>query len=104
MQAKFGGLTPLGTMLQHKILQPFVLGPAKARSLQKPVLVITITDGGAAMPFTLFQGPVLLCRPSVFFQAGNVPARRTKSQPFFRVLKYLFRVLVLRGRPLRVRV
>lgn len=44
-QAKFGGLTPLGTMLDRKILRPFVLGPAKSNALRKPVLVITITDG-----------------------------------------------------------
>lgn len=45
LQAKFGGITPLGTMLDRKILRPFVLGPAGSRSLRKPVLVITITDG-----------------------------------------------------------
>ena len=45
LQAKFGGLTPLGTMLDRKILRPFVFGPAQSGSLRKPVLVITITDG-----------------------------------------------------------
>lgn len=39
-QVKFSGLTPLGTALQNKILEPLVLGPARAGRLQKPVLVI----------------------------------------------------------------
>lgn len=37
--------TPLGTSMESKILQPLVLGPARAGRLQKPVLIITITDG-----------------------------------------------------------
>ena len=37
--------TPLGTSMDRKILQPLVLGPARAGRLQKPVLIITITDG-----------------------------------------------------------
>lgn len=32
-------------MLEKKILNPFVTGPAKARQLNKPVSVIIITDG-----------------------------------------------------------
>lgn len=39
------GLTPLGTSLDQKILQPLLLGPARANQLQKPLLVIAITDG-----------------------------------------------------------
>lgn len=39
-QVKFSGLTPLGTSLWSKILQPLVLGPARAGALQKPVVVI----------------------------------------------------------------
>jgi hypothetical protein len=42
------GLTPLGTSLDKKILQPLVLGPARAGQLQKPVVVIAITDGTPA--------------------------------------------------------
>lgn len=44
-QVKFSGLTPLGTALDQKILQPLLLGPARQRQLQKPLLVIAITDG-----------------------------------------------------------
>jgi len=44
-QVRFSGLTPLGTNLNNKILEPLVLGPARANRLQKPVLVIAITDG-----------------------------------------------------------
>ncbi|KAK8845604.1 hypothetical protein IAR55_006320 [Kwoniella newhampshirensis] len=47
-QVKFSGLTPLGTSLYQKILQPLVIGPAQQNRLQKPVLVITITDGTPA--------------------------------------------------------
>lgn len=47
-RVRFQGLTPMGTNLRHKVLQPMVLGPAKAGRLQKPVLVITITDGQPA--------------------------------------------------------
>jgi len=39
-QIKFSGLTPLGTQMWQKILQPLVLGPARAGALQKPVVVI----------------------------------------------------------------
>jgi hypothetical protein len=44
-QVRFSGVTPLGTSMQSKILEPLVLGPARAGSLAKPVLVIAITDG-----------------------------------------------------------
>lgn len=44
-QVSFKGLTPLGTAMQQKILEPLVLGPARQQRLQKPVLVIAITDG-----------------------------------------------------------
>nr|XP_019014543.1 uncharacterized protein I206_00626 [Kwoniella pini CBS 10737]OCF53324.1 hypothetical protein I206_00626 [Kwoniella pini CBS 10737] len=47
-QVKFSGLTPLGTSLWQKILQPLVLGPAQQNRLQKPVLIIAITDGTPA--------------------------------------------------------
>ncbi|WVF65966.1 hypothetical protein IAT40_000704 [Kwoniella sp. CBS 6097] len=47
-QVKFSGLTPLGTSLWQKILQPIVLGPATQNRLQKPVVVIAITDGTPA--------------------------------------------------------
>ncbi len=44
----FSGVTQIGTKLQEKILEPLVLGPARAGQLRKPVLVITITDGQPA--------------------------------------------------------
>lgn len=47
-QVKFSGLTPLGTSLDRKILQPLVLGPARAGALQKPVVIVVITDGTPA--------------------------------------------------------
>lgn len=47
-QVKFSGLTPLGTNLMNKVIQPLVLNPARSGQLQKPVVVITITDGTPA--------------------------------------------------------
>ncbi|GAA5996525.1 hypothetical protein JCM5350_001123 [Sporobolomyces pararoseus] len=44
-QVRFSGLTPLGTNLNNKVLEPLVLGPARARQLKKPVLIIAVTDG-----------------------------------------------------------
>jgi hypothetical protein len=37
------GLTPLGTALDQKIIQPLVLGPAQRNALQKPVLIIAVS-------------------------------------------------------------
>lgn len=45
---QFKGLTPMGTNLKNKVLEPLVLNPARAGQLRKPVLVITITDGQPA--------------------------------------------------------
>ncbi|SCZ94689.1 BZ3500_MvSof-1268-A1-R1_Chr12-3g04047 [Microbotryum saponariae] len=47
---KFSGLTPLGQALDEKVLQPLVLGPARAGRLQKPVVVIAVTDGIPSEP------------------------------------------------------
>jgi hypothetical protein len=47
-RVKFQGLTEVGTKLRDKILDPLVLGPARAGRLRKPVLVITVTDGQPA--------------------------------------------------------
>ncbi len=41
----FAGLTPIGTELKKKIVDPLLIQPARAGQLRKPVLVITITDG-----------------------------------------------------------
>ena len=40
----FSGATPMGENLREKILLPFI-GKARSGSLEKPILVITITDG-----------------------------------------------------------
>ncbi|KAL8939870.1 MAG: hypothetical protein Q9216_003121 [Gyalolechia sp. 2 TL-2023] len=47
-KVQYVGITPLGTELKNKVIDPLVLGPARARQLRKPVLVITITDGQPA--------------------------------------------------------
>lgn len=38
-------MTPLGTALDSKVIRPFLGGGIQGRNLQKPILVITITDG-----------------------------------------------------------
>lgn len=45
---QYKGLTPMGTSLKNKVLEPLVVGPARAGRLEKPVLVITVTDGQPA--------------------------------------------------------
>lgn len=47
-RVRFSGLTPLGTNLRSKVVEPMVIQPARANRLEKPVLVITITDGQPA--------------------------------------------------------
>lgn len=47
-RVRFAGLTPLGTSLRNKVVDPMIMGPARANRLDKPVLVITITDGQPA--------------------------------------------------------
>ncbi|KAJ5669438.1 hypothetical protein N7462_010508 [Penicillium macrosclerotiorum] len=47
-RVRFSGLTPLGTSLRSKVIDPLVVGPARANRLDKPVLIITITDGQPA--------------------------------------------------------
>ena len=45
LQVNFTGMTPLGTSLDSKVIRPFLGGGIQGRNLQKPILVITITDG-----------------------------------------------------------
>lgn len=47
-RVRFAGLTPLGTSLKNKVIDPMVVGPARSNRLDKPVLIITITDGQPA--------------------------------------------------------
>ena len=44
-QVNFVGMTPIGSELMKKIVEPLLLQPARAGQLRKPLLVITITDG-----------------------------------------------------------
>lgn len=45
---QFKGLTPMGSQLKRKVLEPLVVQRARANQLRKPALVITITDGQPA--------------------------------------------------------
>ncbi|KAL9118791.1 MAG: hypothetical protein Q9187_004654, partial [Circinaria calcarea] len=47
-QVPFKGLTPIGTELRNQVIDPLVLGKARKQALEKPVLIITITDGQPA--------------------------------------------------------
>ncbi|KAL3161824.1 hypothetical protein ABBQ38_008914 [Trebouxia sp. C0009 RCD-2024] len=42
---RFTGMTPLGTNLNEKVISPFLASGVQKRNLEKPILVITITDG-----------------------------------------------------------
>ncbi|KAI5284868.1 hypothetical protein KEM54_001008, partial [Ascosphaera aggregata] len=42
---KFRGLTPLGTSLRAKVIEPLVIPKLRSGNMRKPVLIITITDG-----------------------------------------------------------
>ena len=44
-QLQYSGLTPLASALEEKVLNPIVYRLANSGQLQKPVLIITITDG-----------------------------------------------------------
>ncbi|KAL0046799.1 hypothetical protein WJX82_010145 [Trebouxia sp. C0006] len=44
-QVQFTGMTPLGSSLDSKVIRPFLGAGISNRNLQKPILVITITDG-----------------------------------------------------------
>ncbi|KAH8149097.1 uncharacterized protein LAJ45_06636 [Morchella importuna] len=44
----FRGWTKIGTELRDKVLEPFVLRPARENTLKKPVMVLIITDGEPA--------------------------------------------------------
>jgi hypothetical protein len=47
-RAQYKGLTPLGTELRNQVVGPLIVERARRGQLQKPVLVITITDGQPA--------------------------------------------------------
>ncbi|OBT68484.1 hypothetical protein VE03_02788 [Pseudogymnoascus sp. 23342-1-I1] len=47
-RVQFKGLTPMGTQLRNKVLEPLVVQKARSNQLRKPVLVIVITDGQPA--------------------------------------------------------
>lgn len=59
----------MGTMLQKKLIVPFVTDPARSNALRKPVLVIIITDGepmGELQFLSLDSGErQVVCTPSV---------------------------------------
>jgi hypothetical protein len=44
----FKGLTPMGTSMENKVINDIVLPKARSGQMQKPVLVIAITDGQPA--------------------------------------------------------
>lgn len=44
-RVKFEGMTPLGTNLDARIIKPLFTDAIKRQALNKPILVICITDG-----------------------------------------------------------
>jgi hypothetical protein len=41
----FDSSTPLGRMLKSKVLDPLIINPIQSNTLEKPVLILVITDG-----------------------------------------------------------
>lgn len=54
-RVNFKGLTPLGAQLRNKVVEPLIMSKARANGLQKPVLVIVITDGQPDNQDDVFQ-------------------------------------------------
>ncbi|KAB8291736.1 hypothetical protein EYC80_006532 [Monilinia laxa] len=54
-RVNFKGLTPLGAQLRNKVVEPLIMNKARANALQKPVLVIVITDGQPDNQDEVFQ-------------------------------------------------
>jgi hypothetical protein len=48
LKVRYYGLTKIGTNLQKKILEPFVLN----KKMEKPLLIMVITDGDVSLPTT----------------------------------------------------
>lgn len=56
------GLTPLGTAMDQKIIQPLLMGPAQQNRLEKPILIIAVSSWVSLFPRLSFS---LLTRPSM---------------------------------------
>ncbi|ATZ58561.1 hypothetical protein BCIN_16g03080 [Botrytis cinerea B05.10] len=54
-RVQFKGLTPLGAQLRNKVVEPLIMSKVRSNSLQKPVLVIVITDGQPDNQDDVFQ-------------------------------------------------
>lgn len=79
-QVKFAGLTPLGTELRNKVLEPLVMGPARRGQLQKPVLIIIVTDGvPVRFLFYLVLISLVLIRGDFFLEVGRRESPRNRS-------------------------
>ena len=60
------GLTSIGTGLMKKILRPFVFSdekwvkgtPRKMRNMERPLLIMVITNGAVSLPIALCQAPL----------------------------------------------
>ncbi|KAI5290414.1 hypothetical protein KEM52_000464, partial [Ascosphaera acerosa] len=57
---RFRGLTPLGTNLRSKVIEPLVLAKLGSGNLRKPILVMTITDGEPTGESRSTMGDVIL--------------------------------------------
>ncbi|KAF1837737.1 hypothetical protein BDW02DRAFT_645106 [Decorospora gaudefroyi] len=70
---QFKGLTPMGTALKQKVLDPIVIQKARSGQMQKPVLVIAITDG---QPAGEPQNAVFDAIRNTFSELEQTPYRR----------------------------
>jgi hypothetical protein len=70
---QFKGLTPMGTALRQKVLEPIVLQKARNQQLSKPILVIAVTDG---QPAGEPQNAVFDAIRNTFTELERTPYRR----------------------------
>ncbi|KKZ62052.1 hypothetical protein EMCG_03514 [[Emmonsia] crescens] len=60
---QYDGVTQLGTMLQSKIIQPFIVNKINTKTFTKPLITIIITDGCPTIEHpTCLQEKVLQCK------------------------------------------
>jgi hypothetical protein len=66
--------------MDAKILQPFFYQQLQRRSMQKPILVITITDGGEQLQSRVCYRSKFLCWGLRWSDPGDMQSRRRSQK------------------------
>lgn len=76
------GRTPIGTELRRRVLGPFVLDVfARGERLQRPVLVLVVTDGHPTEDPAAFRDAIVECGRALA-EKGYEPEGGSRSGPF----------------------